>query len=377
MSAARTLVVRTRLVLDRFALDVEFETRHLVTGVFGASGSGKSSLLESIAGLRRRATGLVRLGDETWLDSSAGLRLPPEARHVGYVPQDGLLFPHLDVRGNLLAGAPRARREGHPVDSTLRSVCDVLELGALLERNVATLSGGERQRVALGRALCSGPRLLLLDEPLASLDLALRRRVLPFLRRVRSEFSVPMLLVSHDPTEVQALCDELVVLRDGSVIARGAPRDVLCDPAVFPLAREEGFENVLPCTPEDHDGDTSRVTLGGDGIGKARGGVSLVTPRVKGHPGDAMLVSIPSREIMVATREPRGISAQNVLAARIVGVEAAGDARLVVASVGSDVPSLIAELTARACEQLALHPGQEIYLVIKASGCFVYETGAA
>lgn len=143
------------------------------------------------------------------------------------MPQDGLLFPHRNVRGNLLAGAARARRNGWNLEETLANVCSLLEIGHLLDREVATLSGGEHQRVALGRAICSGPRLLLLDEPLASLDQPLRRRVLPFLIRVRDELDLPMLLVTHNVAEVQALCDEVVVLRQGRVVAHGAVDEVL------------------------------------------------------------------------------------------------------------------------------------------------------
>ncbi len=219
--SASVLEVDVRLALDRFELEVDFVADQPVTGVFGASGAGKTSLLEVVAGLRRGARGRLAFGGEVWLDSTARRFVPPERRHIGYVPQDGLLFPHLNVRENLLAGRKRAVESGQQPAEALETVAGLLELGQLLERSVATLSGGERQRVALGRALCSGPPLLLLDEPLASLDLPLRRRLLPFLRRVRDQLTVPMLLVSHDPIEVQARCDDLSVLEEGRAIARG------------------------------------------------------------------------------------------------------------------------------------------------------------
>ncbi|HEX2077920.1 MAG TPA: ATP-binding cassette domain-containing protein, partial [Longimicrobium sp.] len=246
MNGAPPLQVRVRLPLDRFDLDVDFTTTHRVTGVFGVSGSGKTTLLETVAGLRRGARGRIALGETEWLDTERRLRLPPERRGVGYVPQDSLLFPHLDVLGNLRAGHGRALDGGHDFAATLETVTRVLDLAPLLRRPVTTLSGGERQRVALGRALCSGPRLLLLDEPLASLDAGLRRKVLPFLHRVQAEFSLPILLVSHNPVEVQALCEDLVVLREGRIVARGEPRSVLTRADVFPLAEHEGFENMLP-----------------------------------------------------------------------------------------------------------------------------------
>ena len=262
MSGDTRLTVAVRVALDRFDLDVDFTTTHRVTGVFGVSGSGKTTLLETIAGLRRGASGVLRLGETTWLDSTQGVWLRPENRGIGYVPQDSLLFPHLNVRENLCAGKGRAEREGADFDRRYADVIRVLGIDSLLDRKPSTLSGGERQRVALGRALCSGPRILLLDEPMASLDAALRRKVLPFLHRVQSEFALPIVLVSHNPVEVQALCDDLIVLRDGRMIARGEPRAVLTRPEVFPLAEHEGFENMLSGVLIETREETSQVRLG-------------------------------------------------------------------------------------------------------------------
>ncbi|MDX1503947.1 MAG: ATP-binding cassette domain-containing protein, partial [Thermoanaerobaculia bacterium] len=191
MTAA--LQIEVRLPLDRYDLEVGLTTRRHVTGIFGSSGAGKTTLLKVVAGLKRRARGRVVLGDAVWLDTDRRIYLPPEDRDVGYVPQEGLLFPHLNVRQNLLAGAKRARRRGRSPRALLADVAELLELGELLDRQVGSLSGGERQRVALGRAICSGPQLLLLDEPLASLDVPLRRRVLPYLRRVRRQLEIPIL----------------------------------------------------------------------------------------------------------------------------------------------------------------------------------------
>jgi molybdate transport system ATP-binding protein len=359
--------------LDRFDLAVAFETTARVTGVFGASGAGKSSLLKAVAGLKRRATGAIRANGDLWLDSATGVFVPPERRGVGYVPQDGLLFPHRSVRGNLLAGAERARGNGGDPVATLAKVCDLLELTPLLDREPGTLSGGERQRVALGRALCSGPRLLLLDEPLASLDLPLRRRILPLLARVREEFDVPMLFVSHDPVEVQALCDAVVVLAEGRVVAEGPPHGVLTDPRVFPLADEKGYENVLPARLVSADGDASRLRLGeaGDGPG-------LIAPRSAARPGDRLLVSLPAREILVATQRPEGLSARNVLPAKVTALRptAAGAFHLLSAAIeggGDGLPEVAAELSAATCERLGLEVGRGIYLVVKAAGLRLYE----
>ncbi len=361
------LSVRVRLPLDRFALDVDFTTTHRVTGVFGVSGSGKTTLLEAVAGLRRRVEGRVALGDDVWLDSAAKTRVPPERRGVGYVPQDSLLFPHLDVAGNLRAGRGRAASAGVDFDATCEQVVDVLGLAPLLSRPVAMLSGGERQRVALGRALCSGPRLLLLDEPLASLDAALRRRVLPFLRRVQAEFSLPVLLVSHDPVEVQALCEDLVVLREGRVIARGEPRAVLTRPDVLALAEGEGFENVLPARVVESGGDTTLVRLG-----EGADAPTLTVPRAGLPAGTGLLLSVPADEITLALDRPFGLSARNVLPATVESVQPVGSSRLVTARVAPDVPPLVAEVTADARAELHLRPGVGLFLLIKTSAVTVY-----
>jgi molybdate transport system ATP-binding protein len=362
------LAVNVRLPLDRFALEVDFETTHRVTGIFGVSGSGKTTLLETIAGLRRRATGRIALGNRTWLDTERKVRVPPEQRGIGYVPQDSLLFPHLDVRGNLRAGRGRALQGGHDFDAGLQNVVRVLDLAPLLDRAVTTLSGGERQRVALGRALCSGPRLLLLDEPLASLDAGLRRKVLPFLQRVQAEFAIPILLVSHNPVEVQALCEDLVVLREGRIIARGEPRAVLTRPAVFPLAQGEGFENVLPAVVTGARDGTTEVRLGAAGTGP-----SLTVPRSALPPGSTLLLSVRADEIVLALENPAGLSARNALPARVESVQAVGAIRLVTTRVADGAPPIVAEVTADARVELQLVPGTVLYLLIKTTAITLYE----
>ena len=368
------LTVQVRLSLDRFELNIDLHTEKHVTGIFGVSGAGKTSLLETICGVRRQARGMIALGAETWLDSDRGVFVKPSQRHIGYVPQDGLLFPHKDVRHNLLAGRKRGLRRGHPVRQTFETVVHILELGPLLERSVHTLSGGERQRVALGRALCSGPRLLLLDEPFASLDLALRRRLLPFLRRVRAEFQIPMLFVSHDPLEVQALCDDLIVLREGRVISHGDPRSVLTASDIFPLAEQHGFENILPCYAVEGSGSSGQVRLGegGDTEGAP---VELVTLRSEAQPGEALLAGIPAHDIMLATQRPEGLSARNILPARITQLRSVGHVGLATAELSPNLPPLTVEVTEKSFVELGLRIGSEVFLVIKATSCRLYRTG--
>ena len=371
------LRVQVRLPLDRFDLDVDFQTTHRVTGVFGVSGSGKTTLLETVAGLRRGARGVVRLGETEWLNTERRVRLPPERRHIGYVPQDSLLFPHLDVLGNLHAGRGRALRGGNHVEQTLENVVRVLDLAPLLRRPVTTLSGGERQRVALGRALCSGPRLLLLDEPLASLDAGLRRKVLPFLHRVQAEFSLPILLVSHNPVEVQALCEDLIVLREGRIIARGEPRAVLTRPDVFPLAEHEGFENMLPARLIESGADTSRVALGRIALGHGMGAPELTVPRSSLPPGSPLLLSVPADEIVLALEQPTGLSARNAVPATVEKVQRVGPVCLVTARVAADAPPVVAEVTADASSELHLVPGTTLFLLIKTTAVTLYEDASA
>ena len=213
-----------RLQLAHFALEVNATLDGRVTGIFGASGSGKTSLLEVIAGLRHPTAGVVRVDGKTMTDTLAKFFSRPEKRGIGYVPQDGALFPHLSVKKNLLYGW--REDSGRPAGLNFDHVAEVLEIVGLKERRVDSLSGGEKQRVALGRALLAAPRLLLLDEPLAGLDAPLRERLLPYFIRVRDEFSIPMVYVTHSPDEVMALCDDVLLIQRGQVERQGPPTDL-------------------------------------------------------------------------------------------------------------------------------------------------------
>ncbi len=204
-----------RLDLPEFELAVDLECNGQATAIMGPSGAGKTTLLEIIAGLRVPRSARISLGDATLVDTGSRTFVPARLRRVAYVPQDLALFPHLTARGNVLYG----RRAGEETGGvTLGQVTEVLEIGGLLNRSIAKLSRGEQQRVALARAVMSGPRLLLLDEPLSNLDRALKRQVMPFLQRLRDEFSLPMLYVTHDPEEASELCGHVVVLERGTVV---------------------------------------------------------------------------------------------------------------------------------------------------------------
>jgi molybdate transport system ATP-binding protein len=200
-----------------FVLSIAERFTARVTALFGPSGAGKTTVLDAIAGLRQPAAGQIAIGDRVLFDASARLNQPPHLRHVGYVTQDVALFPHMNVRRNIEYG----RRRGQKLE--LPAVTRILEIEGLLDRRVPTLSGGERQRVALARALMSAPELLLLDEPLAAIDAELRRRILPYLERVRDSLGVPILYVTHDRDELRQLADHVIVLERGAVVRSGAP----------------------------------------------------------------------------------------------------------------------------------------------------------
>jgi molybdate transport system ATP-binding protein len=219
--------MRTHLRFDfvlrqgSFTLEMHEQIDAQVVALFGPSGSGKTTALEGVAGLRAPAAGLIEVGGRALFSSQRRVDLPARDRGIGYVPQDSVLFPHMNVRKNILYGAAR----GNGV--ALARVLEILEIDDLIDRTVASLSGGERQRIAVARALMSSPALLLLDEPLAALDLSLRRRIVPCLRRVRDELGVPMIYVSHDAGEVRAIADHLIVLDRGQVVGSGDPAQVL------------------------------------------------------------------------------------------------------------------------------------------------------
>lgn len=206
-----------------FQLRVDLAMEGNVIGLFGSSGAGKTTLLEIVAGLRRPNTGLIQVGNHVLTDCAAKIFLAPERRGVGYVPQDLALFPHLSVRQNLLYGQ---KQGGALPGMNLDHVAAVLEIESLLNRLISDLSGGQKQRVAFARALLSSPRLLLMDEPLASLDQELKLKIIPYLQRIRDEFKIAMLYVSHSPDEVVALCDQVIVLRDGQCVRTSAPGEI-------------------------------------------------------------------------------------------------------------------------------------------------------
>jgi molybdate transport system ATP-binding protein len=340
------------LPLPRFALRVEADLPSGVTAILGPSGAGKTSLLESVAGLRPRATGRLAVGGETLLDTGRGVSLPSERRRVGYVPQDAGLFPHLSVLGNVRFGS-RADR------AAVEAAIDTLEIRPLLDRPPLTLSGGERQRVALARALATRPRLLLLDEPLAALDVELRERVLPWLLRVRDEWALPCLYVTHNVGEALAAASHVVALRDGQVEAAGDPRALLGTAALATEA-EAGIENLLLGHVVSHDpgGGITRVRMPA-GLDLS---VTLCAERPVGSP---VTLAVRAEDVLVAVGPVAGISARNACGGRILTIERTGvDVTLRCRLEGSGV-EMLARITPAAVAALGLRAGGPVWLAVK------------
>src|SRR5215467_6122424 len=215
---------RLALSLEQFTLKVDVDLQKERTGIFGPSGAGKTSLLESIAGLRTPQTAMISLDGRLYENTAQNYSLPVRLRKIGYVPQDDSLFPHLSVRRNLFYGIDgNAKHDTFSFDHVL----SFLEIGPLLDRDVRSLSRGENQRIVIARALLSAPRLLLLDEPLTALDAGLKETILQQLRSLHNEFGIPMLYVTHDPAEVIEICEEILILESGRLISRGSPRELL------------------------------------------------------------------------------------------------------------------------------------------------------
>ena len=338
--------------LYEFDLDVDVELDpQSVTALFGPSGAGKTTLLETIAGVRTAAAGEIRIDDDVLFSSDEGVHLPPEKRRIGLVPQDALLFPHMSVQRNITYGET-SRQPAFDLDSVVAA----LEIEHLLDRRPALLSGGERQRVALARTLVTGPRLLALDEPLAALDVSLKERILPYLKRVRELYRIPTIVVSHDVSDVLNLADEMLVLDRGKVVARGEPRDILSQPVSSQAFFRAPFENVIDATAVRHDPDEGVTEV------ETENGLALVVPRQNESVPHRMLFGVFAEDILLALKAPDGLSARNILPGKIASI----DERAGVAMLCVETPEpLYVRLTHRAVSQLGLTAGMDVHLIIK------------
>lgn len=337
-----------------FTLKAAFDAPDGITALFGHSGAGKTTVVNAIAGLLVPDQGRITLGGETLFDREAGRNLPTWRRRLGYVFQDGRLFPHLSVRQNMTYGqrfAPNGAK-----GPTLDSVAEMLGITHLLDRRPGGLSGGEKQRVAIGRALLSRPRMLLMDEPLAALDEARKADILPYLERLRDETALPILYVSHSVAEVARLASQVVVLEDGRVARTGPAEQVLSDPD---MVRQIGIREagaILPATVTRHhdDGLTELAVSGG----------RLFLPEMDSTPGTATRVRILAHDVILARQAPAGLSALNILPAEVLSVRG-GDGPGVMVQLGCGDDRLLARITRRSALAMGLKVGDRLHAVVK------------
>ena len=356
-----SLSVRLTHQLPRFQLQVDFAVPAGLTVLFGRSGSGKTSVINAVAGLLRPDQGQITLAGETVFDSARALNLPTHRRQLGYIFQDARLFPHLSVQQNLHYG--RWMRRADP--KLHAHVIEMLGLGALLARRPAQLSGGEKSRVAIGRALLSGPRILLADEPLAALDEERKSEILPYFERLRDEFNIPILYVTHSPAEVARLATTVVALENGRSVAVGTATDILGDPTITPLgARSAGAVVQAVITAQHADGLTEI----------SANGVVLFVPRVPGQRGQKLRVRVAAHDVILASTPPTGLSALNIVAGSVVDIRVgAGPGALL--ALDTQAGRLLARVTRRSMAAMGLQVGSRAYAVIKPGAMAPEEVG--
>ena len=359
-----SLEVRLRHAFGGFTLDAGFEAPRGITVLFGRSGSGKTTVANAVAGLLRPDEGRVAVAGEVLTDTDLRLCLPPHRRRIGYIFQEGRLFPHLTVRQNLRYGSWFAPRDA--AREEIGRIVDLLGIGHLLDRRPGALSGGEKSRVAIGRALLSAPRLILADEPLASLDEARKAEILPYFERLRDEVAIPILYVSHSASEVARLATTVVALEAGRVIAQGPAAEVLGDPSVLPAgAREAGAVLTARIVGHHADGLTEL----------AAGGLPLYLPRLAEAPGAQVRLRISAHDVILSRGTPEGLSALNILPGTVAEVRTgAGPGALV----ALDTPAgrVLARITRRSAEALGLAPGATAHAVVKTVSLAPADVGA-
>jgi len=351
------LRVQLRKRRGDFSLEVDFHAPVPgVTALFGRSGCGKSTLISLIAGLLSPDEGRVQIGEDVLVDSERQYELDARHRRIGVVFQDARLFPHFSVLGNLQYGARRLPR-GAPTPIGFDDVVSMLGLGAMLRRRPQELSGGEKQRVALGRALLAQPRLLLLDEPLASLDLARREDVLPYLEKLRDALAIPIVYVSHQFDEVLRLATRVVLLDGGRVLADGDLAAVSRHPALREIVGPDAVGAVMTGVVERMDAAGLTVVRVGD--------AEFVIDE-PAAPGQRIQIQVLARDVIVAAVRPAGLSVRNVVSARVVSVTPdVGRAVLVELDIGRTA-TLLARITSRASQELGLSADVQVWALIKA-----------
>ncbi|PTQ75228.1 molybdenum ABC transporter ATP-binding protein [Celeribacter persicus] len=346
-----------------FTLDAQFEAPPGLTVLFGASGSGKTTVINAVAGLLMPDRGRIAVGDWMLLDTGRGVRLKPHRRRLGYIFQEARLFPHLSVKQNLKYGAWFAPKDAPRED--MGRVVELLGIGPLLERRPGALSGGEKQRVAIGRALLSAPRLILADEPLSALDETRKAEILPYFERLRDEVDLPILYVSHSASEVARLATTVVVMEDGKVVRQGAAAEILGDPDVLPMgAREAGA--VLTVTVKTHHADgLTELDAGGE---------PLFLPQIAQGPGHRVRVRIAAHDVILSRSRPEGLSALNILSGVVHQVHRGEGAVIVAIDTGAG--RVLARITLRSAQALELATGVAVHAIVKTVSVASSDIGA-
>ncbi|MCH8997504.1 MAG: molybdenum ABC transporter ATP-binding protein [Proteobacteria bacterium] len=356
--------------LSAFKIDAEFScATNGIVALFGRSGAGKTSLVNMLAGLSRPDSGRIEIEGVTVFDSSRGLDLPPERRRIGYVFQEGRLFPHMTVRGNLTYGLRRAPADERRIQ--LDQIVDLLGLEALLGRRPHDLSGGEKQRVALGRALLTNPRLLLMDEPLAGLDQARKDEVLLFIERLRDELTIPIVYVSHAMPEIVRLADTMVLMSNGRVEAVGPLDELTSRLDLRPLTGRYEAGAVLEARVEGQDAAFALTEL-------SFAGGRLWVPRLDLPDGAELRLRIRARDVVLAHARPEGTSILNALPCVVKDIgaeEGAEESAQVDLRLDAGGAALWARITRRSLHELGLVPGSEVYALIKAVAIDRYSLG--
>ncbi len=349
-----TISVEIRERLGDFQLDAKFASSGRLTALFGPSGSGKSSVINFIAGLIKASDGKAAVDGRVLFDSDKGINVPRHKRRIGYVFQEARLFPHLSVRQNLAYGRWFAPAEDRSMGS--KGVIDLLGLGQILDRMPNLLSGGEKQRVAIGRALLSSPKLLLMDEPLASLDQARKSEILPYIERLRDETKVPIIYVSHSVAEVARLATDIVVMSNGMVIASGRTGEILQRSDLMPAEEQGEAGSVLEMAVVSFD-EKYGITLLRSAVGEIRvpGRLSAIGKTIK--------LRVRARDVLVASQRPRGLSAQNLLEGKISEINRHGP--LVDVKIDCAGTAIMSRITYQSSASLKLGVGMAVFAIVK------------
>jgi molybdate transport system ATP-binding protein len=340
----------------KFHIDLSFGAENgSITGLFGRSGSGKTSIINMISGLTKPDRGYVRIGDQVILDTKKNIFVPPEQRHLGYVFQDNRLFPHLTVRGNLVYGLNNTINSSQEI--TFERVINVLEISKLLERKPANLSGGEKQRVAIGRAVLTQPSLLLMDEPLASIDVQLRNEILQFIEELRNELGLTIIYVSHAIDEVIRLADQMVLISNGTKKAEGKVEDIMSRLDLAPLTGRFDAGAVLSTKVHSYDKKYGLTELSFNGGVLRITGTNLpIGQTVKAH--------IKARDVSLTLKHPNETSILNIFEGSIIEV---GNNQGPQVDIKIDIGSpLIARITRKSFDELGLSVGTSVFTMLKA-----------